>query len=465
VSHYSASFSVTVRVRLEDRPGTFAQLARAIADAGGLLDAIDLVRVEDGSKIRDVTFQATDAEHADRIVEAVSSLHGISVEQTSDRTFLMHLGGKIHMESNIPVKTRDDLSMAYTPGVARVCQRIAEDRDAAWNLTIKKNTVAVVSDGSAVLGLGNIGPEAAMPVMEGKALLFKEFAGVDAWPICLDTQDVDGIVAAVEAIAPGFGGINLEDISGPRCFEIEERLRAALDIPVFHDDQHGTAVVVLAALQSALRLTERSPEGTRVVIQGAGAAGVAVARILLEAGVRDLAVLDRQGVVHSSRLDLTPVKRQLAVQTADVFDRRGSLADVMAGADVYIGVSGGTVPEEIVASMADEAIIFGLANPNPEVHPDVAHRHARVVATGRSDFPNQINNVLAFPGIFRGAFDVGATAITEGMKLAAANALAELVGDDLSEDLIVPSPFDQRVGPAVSAAVSEAARADGVATR
>jgi malate dehydrogenase (oxaloacetate-decarboxylating) len=301
--------------------------------------------------------------------------------------------------------------------------------------------------------------------MEGKAVLFKQFGGVDAIPICLATTDVEEIIETVVRLAPSFGGINLEDISAPRCFEIERRLKELLDIPVFHDDQHGTAVVALAALQNALRLTGRSAAGTRVVIQGAGAAGVAVARILLEAGVRDLAVLDRQGVLHSGRHDLTPVKRALAAATADVFGRSGGLVDVMAGADVYIGVSGGTVPEEIVASMADEAIIFGLANPNPEVHPDVAHRHARVVATGRSDFPNQINNVLAFPGIFRGAFDVGATSITEGMKVAAASALAALVGDALTEELIVPSPFDPRVGPAVAAAVSEAARADGVATR
>jgi malate dehydrogenase (oxaloacetate-decarboxylating) len=327
------------------------------------------------------------------------------------------------------------------------------------------NTVAVVTDGTAVLGLGDIGPAAAMPVMEGKAVLFKQFGGVDAIPICLATTDVEEIIETVVRLAPSFGGINLEDISAPRCFEIERRLKELLDIPVFHDDQHGTAVVALAALQNALRLTGRSASGTRVVIQGAGAAGVAVARILLEAGVRDLAVLDRQGVLHSGRHDLTPVKRALAAETADVFGRSGGLVDVMAGADVYIGVSGGTVPEEIVASMADEAIIFGLANPNPEVHPDVAHRHARVVATGRSDFPNQINNVLAFPGIFRGAFDVGATSITEGMKVAAASALAALVGDDLTEELIVPSPFDPRVGPAVAAAVSAAARADGVATR
>jgi malate dehydrogenase (oxaloacetate-decarboxylating) len=325
--------------------------------------------------------------------------------------------------------------------------------------------VAVVTDGTAVLGLGDIGPAAAMPVMEGKAVLFKQFGGVDAIPICLATTDVEEIIETVVRLAPSFGGINLEDISAPRCFEIERRLKELLDIPVFHDDQHGTAVVALAALQNALRLTGRSASGTRVVIQGAGAAGVAVARILLEAGVRDLAVLDRQGVLHAGRQDLTPVKRALAAETADVFGRSGGLIDVMAGADVYIGVSGGTVPEEIVASMADEAIIFGLANPNPEVHPDVAHRHARVVATGRSDFPNQINNVLAFPGIFRGAFDVHATAITEGMKLAAADALAALVGDDLAEDMVIPSPFDPRVGPAVATAVAEAARRDGVARR
>jgi malate dehydrogenase (oxaloacetate-decarboxylating) len=302
-----------------------------------------------------------------------------------------------------------------------------------------------------------------MPVMEGKAVLFKQFGGVDAIPICLATTDVDEIVETVERLAPSFGGINLEDISAPRCFEIEQRLKASLDIPVFHDDQHGTAVVTLAALENALRLTGRAMADTRVVVSGAGAAGVAVARILLAAGLRDLAVLDRQGVLNSVRNDLTPVKRALAVDTADHFGRTGGLAEALDGADVYIGVSGGTVPEEYVATMADDAIIFGLANPNPEVHPEVAHRHARVVATGRSDFPNQINNVLAFPGIFRGAIDVQATSITEGMKLAAANALAALVVDDLREDLIIPGPFDPRVGPAVASAVAEAAMRDGVA--
>ena len=378
--------------------------------------------------------------------------------------FDLHLGGKMEIRATVGLDDRDDLSLAYTPGVAQVCEAIAEDVELARDYTWVSNTVAVVTDGTAVLGLGDIGPAAAMPVMEGKAVLFKHFAGVDAVPICLDTTDADEIVETVVRLAPSFGGINLEDISAPRCFEIEQRLKERLRIPVFHDDQHGTAVVALAALENALTLTGRLHETTRVVISGAGAAGVAVARILLAAGIKDLVVLDRRGILHSSRHDLTPVKADLAAQTADVTGRQGGLAEAMAGADVYIGVSGGTVPEEQVASMAPDAIVFGLANPTPEVHPDVAHRHARVVATGRSDFPNQINNVLAFPGIFRGAFDVRATAITESMKLAAANALAGLVGDDLAEDHIIPSPFDPRVGPAVAEAVAAAARRDGVAT-
>ncbi|WP_110182605.1 NAD(P)-dependent malic enzyme [Nocardioides solisilvae] len=382
-----------------------------------------------------------------------------------DPVFDLHVGGKLETVSTVELDGPDALSLAYTPGVARVCEAIAEDPSMTQHYTWVPNTVAVVTDGTAVLGLGDIGPAAAMPVMEGKAVLFKQFGGVDAVPICLATTDVEEIIETVARLAPSFGGINLEDISAPRCFEIEDRLKELLDIPVFHDDQHGTAVVALASLKNALRLTGRTPQGTRVVISGAGAAGVAVARILLEAGIEDLAIVDRQGVLNSERADLTPVKAALARDTADRFGRSGSLAQVMQGADVYIGVSGGTVPEEVVATMADDAIIFGLANPHPEVHPDVAHRHARVVATGRSDFPNQINNVLAFPGIFRGAFDVHATAITEGMKLAAADALADLVGDDLAPDLVIPSPFDPRVGPAVRAAVAEAARRDGVARR
>ncbi len=382
-----------------------------------------------------------------------------------DPVFDLHVGGKMQTVATVPLTGRDDLSLAYTPGVALVCEAIAADPSLTQHYTWVPNVVAVITDGTAVLGLGDIGPAAAMPVMEGKCVLFKQFGGVDGVPICLDTTDTEEIIETVVRLAPSFGGINLEDISAPRCFEIEARLKERLDIPVFHDDQHGTAVVALAALVNALRLTGREPGSTRVVISGAGAAGVAVARILLEAGIEDLAVTDRKGVLNSERGDLTPVKRALAVDTADRFGRHGSLADVLDGADVYIGVSGGTVPEEDVARMAPDAIIFGLANPTPEVHPEVARRHARVVATGRSDFPNQINNVLAFPGIFRGAFDVHATAITEGMKLAAATALAELVGDDLSEELIVPSPFDPRVGPAVAAAVAAAARRDGVARR
>ena len=461
--HHSASFSAVLRVHLEDVPGTFGRLAAAIGEAGGLLDAIDLVRVEGGEKVRDVTVLADNAEHMDAIAGAVRAVPGIWLEHVSDRTFLMHLGGKIEVTPKTPVKTRDDLSMAYTPGVARVSSAIAEDEAKVWTLTIKANTVAVVTDGTAVLGLGDVGPEAALPVMEGKAMLFKEFAGIDAFPICLDTTDPDGIVAAVKAIAPVFGGTNLEDIAAPRCFEVEERLQGMLDIPVFHDDQHGTAVVVLAALENALKLTGRLMETTRVVISGAGAAGVAVTKILLAAGVKDVAVVDTRGVLHSGRDNLNEVKRALAVETADVTGRSGTLGDVLAGADVLIGVSGGVIDEALVATMADDAIIFGLANPTPEVLPDVARRHARVVATGRSDFPNQINNVLAFPGIFRGAFDARARSITEGMKLAAAGALADLVGDDLSEELVIPSPFDERVGPAVAAAVAEAARRDGVA--
>jgi malate dehydrogenase (oxaloacetate-decarboxylating) len=385
--------------------------------------------------------------------------------RSHDPVFALHVGGKMEVASRVALNGAEDLSMAYTPGVARVCEAIAAEPELADDYTWVSNTVAVVTDGTAVLGLGDIGPKAAMPVMEGKAVLFKQFGGVDAVPICLDTTDVDEIVETVVRLAPSFGGINLEDISAPRCFEIEERLKQRLDIPVFHDDQHGTAVVVLAALENALQLTGRLTETTRVVVSGAGAAGVAVTRILLAAGVRDIAVTDRSGVLASSRGVLNTSKRALAEVTADLTGRTGSLADVIRDADVFIGLSGGSVPEDIVATMAPEAIIFGLANPTPEVHPEVAHRHARVVATGRSDFPNQINNVLAFPGIFRGAFDARATAITEGMKLAAADALAAIVADEVREDLIVPSPFDPRVGPAVAAAVAGAARRDGVARR
>ena len=466
MSHFSASYSVTLRVRLDDRPGTFADLARAIADAGGLLGAIDLVRVETGAKVRDVSVFATDVGHAEAIGRAARAVPGVEVENVSDRTFLMHLGGKIHMDSNAPVKTRDDLSMAYTPGVARVCQAIADNPDDAWNLTIKRNTVAVVSDGSAVLGLGDIGPEAAMPVMEGKALLFKEFGGVDAWPLCLSTQDPDAIVAAVEAIAPGFGGINLEDISAPRCFEIEERLRASLDIPVFHDDQHGTAVVVLAALVNALRVVDKEMSEIKVVVTGVGAAGVAVTRVLMAAGVRNVIGCDREGSLYRGHEGLAPVKARYAKETnPECF--RGSADEALAGADVYIGLSApGAVSADAIRTMADRAIVFAMANPTPEVMPEEIAGDVAVIATGRSDYPNQINNVLAFPGIFRGALDVRATTITDGMEVAAGHAIAAAIApDELSADYIVPSVFNRSIVPAVARAVARAAEQDGVARR
>ena len=466
MSHFSASFSLTMRVRLDDRPGSFADLARAIADAGGLLDAIDLVRVEGGSKVRDVSVLATDAAHADRIVAACRSISGVEVEHVSDRTFLMHLGGKIHMNSNSPVKTRDDLSMAYTPGVARVCQAIADDPDSVWNLTIKRNTVAVVTDGSAVLGLGDIGPEAAMPVMEGKALLFKEFGGIDAWPICLNTKDPDVIVAVVEAIAPGFGGINLEDIAAPRCFEVERRLRESLDIPVFHDDQHGTAVVVLAAFLNALRVVGKRIEDVKVVVTGVGAAGVAVTRTLQAAGVRNVIGCDSTGAVYRGRPGLNDVKALYAEDT-NPENFSGTADGALAGADVYIGLSQpGAVSVEGVRSMADDAIVFAMANPTPEILPEEIAGLAAVIATGRSDYPNQINNVLAFPGIFRGALDVRARTITERMEVAAGHAIAAAISEEeLSADYIIPSVFNRDIVPAVAAAVARAAEQDGVARR
>ncbi|MBN6053596.1 NADP-dependent malic enzyme [Nonomuraea sp. RK-328] len=380
----------------------------------------------------------------------------------ADPVFALHRGGKLEVRSTIPVRDAGDLSLAYTPGVAKVCTAIADTPSLVNDYTWVSNVVAVVSDGTAVLGLGDIGPAAAMPVMEGKALLFKEFAGVDAVPICLDCTEVDALVETVVRLAPSFGGINLEDISAPRCFEVEDRLRELLDIPVFHDDQHGTAIVVLAALTNAARLTGRTLGDLRAVVAGAGASGVAVTRILLEAGIGDIAVADSKGMIHSGRDDLNPVKSALARDTNRA-GRTGSTEQALAGADVFVGLSGSTVSEEAIASMAPDSIVFALSNPTPEVAPSVAARHARVVATGRSDFPNQINNVLAFPGVFRGALDVRATTITENMKVAAATALAAVVGDDLAADYVIPSPFDERVAPAVTAAVAEQARKDGVA--
>ncbi|MSO27598.1 MAG: NADP-dependent malic enzyme [Candidatus Nanopelagicales bacterium] len=386
----------------------------------------------------------------------------VSAPDPNDPVFALHEGGKIEVRPTIEVRDREGLSLAYTPGVARVAQVLAADPELAYRYTWKGNTVLIVTDGTAVLGLGDIGPIGALPVMEGKALLFKDFGGVNAVPICLDTTDVEEIIATVVRIAPAFGGVNLEDISAPRCFEIEQRLQKLLDIPIFHDDQHGTAIVVLAALLNAAKVTGRTVADLRVVVSGAGAAGVAVTNMLLDAGIGDIAVADSVGIVSSMRTDLTPVKADLASRTNGA-GITGPIAEAIAGADVFIGVSSGQVPPEVVATMAPEAIIFALANPDPEIHPDLAARHAVVVATGRSDFPNQINNVLAFPGIFRGALDVRASCITPAMRLAAANAIANVVGEDLSPLMIIPSVFDPRVGHKVAAAVAAAARADGVA--
>ena len=455
-----------MRIRQRQRPGAFAPVAGAIGDTGAILGAIDLVRVEDGEVVRDVTVACGDLAHGEAVVQSVRKLDGVMVEQVSDRTFLMHLGGKIEVTAKIPLKTRDDLSMAYTPGVARVSTAIHDDPDTAWSLTIKGNTVAVISDGTAVLGLGDIGPEAAMPVMEGKALLFKEFAGVDAFPLCLAIKDPERIIEFVTAVAPTFGGINLEDISAPRCFEIERRLRAELTIPVFHDDQHGTAIVVLAALTNALRVVEKQATEIKVVVVGAGAAGVACTEILLAHGVRDIVVCDTKGALYRGRPGLDPIRGELAART-NPRGLRGSANDVLAGADVLVGVSGpGAVSEAAVRRMAARPVVFAMANPDPEVSVEAVGQDVAIMATGRSDYPNQINNVLAFPGVFRGALDVRATPINEEMKLAAARAIAAAVSDDeLHAEYIIPSVFHREVATAVALAVARAAESSGVARR
>jgi malate dehydrogenase (oxaloacetate-decarboxylating) len=462
----SASYSILMRVRLPQRPGAFGQVATAIGATGGILGAIDLVRVEKGTKLRDVTVSCVDAAHGERVADAVRALEGVTVDSVLDRTFQMHQGGKIEVNSTVPVKTRDDRSRAYTPGVARVCTAINEDRERAWSLTIKGNTVAVVSDGTAVLGLGDIGPEAAMPVMEGKALLFKEFAGVDAFPLCVATTDVEEIISFVKHAAPTFGGINLEDIAAPRCFDIERRLREELDVPVFHDDQHGTAIVTLAALLNALRVVGKRPEDIKVVVTGAGAAGMACTDIILAQGARNVIVCDRHGALYEGREDLDPARAALAART-NPSGERGSADELLAGADVYLGLSGpGAVSPAAVRSMAPGAIVFAMANPTPEVRPEEVRDDVAIMATGRSDYPNQINNVLAFPGVFRGALDVRATTINEEMKLAAAQAIAAVIPDDeLDPEYIIPSAFNRDVAPAVARRVAEAAMRSGVARR
>jgi malate dehydrogenase (oxaloacetate-decarboxylating) len=462
----SASYSLTMRVEIPSEPGSFALVAAAVGEAEGDMGAIDLVRVSKDYTVRDITCSASDAEHGQRIVDAVRGVPGVQLVNVSDRTFLMHLGGKIEVHNKVPVKTRDDLSMAYTPGVARVCLAIASDREKVRSLTIKQNTVAVVTDGTAVLGLGDIGPEAAMPVMEGKAMLFKEFAGIDAWPIALNTKDTDEIIAIVKALAPGFGGINLEDIAAPRCFEIEGRLRQELDIPVFHDDQHGTAVVVLAGLINAAKLVGKPLEELRVVIVGVGAAGVAVSKLLLRAGVTDIIGCDRDGALYAGKKGLTGIRKWYAKHT-NPRGFEGTADEALAGADVFIGLSGpGAVSPAAVRTMADDAIVFAMANPEPEVPPEEIQGDVRVIATGRSDYPNQVNNVLCFPGMFRGALNAHATTINEEMNLAAARAIASVITEDeLSEEYVIPSVFNKSVVEQVAAAVADAAVRSGVAQR
>jgi malate dehydrogenase (oxaloacetate-decarboxylating) len=447
---------------MENRPGSLGRLATAIGEAGGNISALGGFDVRGPALEEDLVVNCRDEGHIEHVRTAVDGLDGVEVLEMLDRTYLMHDGGKIEVLARMPVSDRDDLSMAYTPGVARVCTTIAKDPARVHDLTIKKNMVAIVTDGTAVLGLGDIGPEAALPVMEGKALLFKHFGGVDGFPICLDVQSADEIVETVCRIAPTFGGINLEDIAAPDCFEIEERLKERLDIPVFHDDQHGTAVVALAALENALKIVGKDMAELKVVIAGVGAAGVAISKILLEAGVKEIIGVDRKGAIWEGRDDLNVAKLWFAENT-NPGRHEGALSEVMPGSDVFIGVSGpGLISAGDLRTMAPDPIVFALANPDPEITPEDADGLAKIIATGRSDYPNQINNVLAFPGIFRGALDVAATAITEKMKLAAARAIADCVTDDLAPDHIVPSVFDTRVAPKVAAAVSQAAIDEGV---
>jgi malate dehydrogenase (oxaloacetate-decarboxylating) len=454
----SAGYALTMRVNLRNTPGTLGRLTTAIGEAGGDIGAVDLVEHRGGLVVRDIAVKARDEAHAEAIVRAARAVDGVEVRSVHDRTFEIHRGGKISIAPKFPVRTRDDLSMAYTPGVGRVSKAIADDVSKVWEFTQKANAVAVLTDGTAVLGLGDIGPEAALPVMEGKAMLFKEFADIDAYPICVRAEGPDRaaqIVDVAKAIAPGFGGINLEDIAAPVCFEVEDRLTRELDIPVFHDDQHGTAVVVLAALLNACRVTGRSLSDARVVFLGAGAAGVACAKLLLHVGVGDVIAADRAGVLHRDRTENMNAAKQALAAMTNRQGITGSLADALKGADAFVGVSGpDLVSPEWVDGMADDAVLFALSNPVPEIMPEEVPANVRVVATGRSDYPNQINNVLVFPGFFRGLLDSRALTVTNAMKVAAAEAIAGVVGEDeLSEEYIVPSVFDRRVAPAVAAAV------------
>jgi malate dehydrogenase (oxaloacetate-decarboxylating) len=455
----TSSFSISMHLEVPNRSGMLASIAQGIASVGGNISSLDITEQTRVLSRIDVTVDATSTEHGDQIVEVVKSIPEVRLKSTFDRTMQLHLGGKIRMESKIPLTRQSDLAMAYTPGVGRVCMAIAKEPERVYELTIKCNTVAIVSDGSAVLGLGNLGAAASMPVMEGKAMLFKEFAGLDAFPICLDTQDTEEIIKTVKHLAPVFGGINLEDIAAPRCFEIEARLRAELDIPVFHDDQHGTAIVTLAALMNSLKLVKKSLDTVKITINGAGAAGIAIAKLFTTAGVKHICICDSKGIISADRTDLNPEKLEFAVA------QTGTLADAMVGADVFLGVSApGVVTVEMVKSMATDAIVFAMANPIPEIQPELVSNDVAVMATGRSDYPNQINNVLAFPGVFRGAIDCRASEISINMCLEAAKAIASLINpNELNCEYIVPSVFDKRVATAVASAVQKAAREEGIA--
>src|SRR5690348_11321034 len=463
----TASYSLTLRVRLSSRAGSLGELTTAIGRAGGDIGAIDIVTVGNNYIIRDITVSSASAAHAEQIVQVVKDVDGVELIQVSDPTFLMHLGGKIEVVSKVPLKTRADLSMAYTPGVARICDAIAKDPEKVFTLTIKKNTVAIITDGTAVLGLGDIGPAAALPVMEGKAMLFKEFAGVDAFPICLNTKDPDEIVRTVKAISTVFGGINLEDIAAPRCFQIEERLREELDIPVFHDDQHGTAVVVLAALINALKLVGKNMSDIKVVVNGVGAAGVACTKIIMAAGVRKIVGCDQTGALYRGRRENMNWMKDWYAQNTNPNGEQGTVHEVIKGADVFLGLSvPGVIDAEDVKAMAAKPIVFAMANPVPEIMPEDAAPYVAVMATGRSDYPNQINNVLSFPGIFKGALACRAARINVEMKLAASNAIAGIISDsELHPEYIVPSVFDKRVAEAVARDVEAAAHNTGVARR
>ncbi len=457
----SASFSLKIEIEIPNRPGALASIMSTIANHGGSLGDIVLLQRNLKYTQRELTIDASSTEQGDKIIEAIKNLPKVKVISFSDRTFAIHQGGKIRVESKLPLKSQSDLAMAYTPGVGRICRAIAESPEKVYELTIKSNTVAVVTDGSAVLGLGNLGAGASLPVMEGKALLFKEFAGLDAFPIALDTQDTEEIIKAVKQIAPVFGGINLEDIAAPRCFEIEHRLRQELDIPVFHDDQHGTAIVVLAALYNALKLVGKDLAEVKIVINGAGAAGIAIALLLRQAGASNIVICDSKGIISSERQDLNSNKQKFAVKDS------GKLADAMQDADIFLGVSApGVITPEMVQTMAEQPIVFAMANPIPEIQPELVYDSVAVMATGRSDYPNQINNVLAFPGVFRGALDCRASAITTNMYLEAAKAIAALVDDaELDREHIIPSVFNPKVSKAVAQAVYQAAQQDNVAQK